>query len=879
MLASLRREEARSARGRLKVFFGMCPGVGKTYAMLSAGQQELRDKVDVVVGVVETHGRPETMALLEGLPVVPRKQTEYKGIQLTEMDLEAVLLRKPKLVLVDELAHTDAPGSRHPKRYQDVIELLDAGLNVYTTLNVQHIESRADAVRQITGAPVNETVPDSILELADEIELVDLTPEALLERLKDGKVYMGDRAANAAENFFKEAHLMALRELALRFTAERMDKRLREVRGLGVTQTVWRSGERLLVAVGPSPSSTQLIRWTRRMAAAQGAAWIAVNVESSRTLPAEARTRLDRNLALARELGAEVLVTHDEDVAGALVRVALRNKATQIVVGKSLSPRWLDTLRGGSLPDRLLRIRQPIDIYVVPPERAEKAGVWIDLAPVSVSQMREYIEVMGVLAAVTVCSWFIVPIMGYRSVGLIYMMAVIALSLRVGRWPILLAGVVSALVWDYLFIPPLFTFVIEKFDDGMMVAMYLVVALITGQLTARIRAQERHERAREERATALFHLTQALGTAKTLDEGVFTALRQADELFSAKTALLFADEGGSGQLTPHFAGSFSVDEKERAVADWVWRNRKQAGRFTDTLPSAKGFYLPLVREDAALGVLVVRVPPEASLSIAQRDLIAVFASQMALFAESEQLREAGEREKLLAESEKLHRTLLDGVSHELKTPLAVLSSVAENIGSATGSTRASLVDEMRTATRRLTRLVNNLLDQTRLESGTLKPKLDWCDTSDLVNAALEGVRESLAGHPLEVDVPQDMPLFRADGALMEQVLANLLLNAALHTPAGTPIFLAAGVEGSRSRVFFTVADRGPGLPPEMHEHLFKKFQRGDAARAGGLGLGLSIIRGFVAAQGGDVVAGENPGGGAVFTVYLPYAPHGDIPTE
>jgi two-component system sensor histidine kinase KdpD len=857
----------------------MCPGVGKTYAMLGAGQQELRDKVDIVVGVVETHGRAETMALLEGLPVVPRRQIEYRGIQLTEMDLEAVLLRKPKLVLVDELAHTNAPGSRHPKRYQDVIELLDAGLNVYTTLNVQHIESRADAVRQITGAPVNETVPDSILELADEIELVDLTPEALLERLKDGKVYMGNRAANAAENFFKEAHLMALRELALRFTAERMDKRLREVRGLGTTQTVWRSGERLLVAVGPSPSSTQLIRWTRRMAAAQGAAWIAVNVESSRTLPEDARARLDRNLALARELGAEVLVTHDEDVADALVRVALRNKATQIVVGKSLSPRWLDTLRGGSLPDRLLRIRQPIDIYVVPPERAEKAGVWIDLAPVSVSHMREYIEVLSILAAVTLGSWFIVPIMGYRSVGMIYMMAVIALSLRVGRWPILLAGVVSALAWDYLFIPPLFTFVIEKFDDGIMVGMYLVVALITGQLTARIRAQERHERSREERATALFHLTQVLGTAKTLDEGVFAALRQADDLFSAKTALLLADDSGSGQLTPHFAGSFSVDEKERAVADWVWRNRKQAGRFTDTLPSAKGFYLPLVREDAALGVLVVRVPPEASLSIAQRDLIAVFASQMALFAESEQLRAAGEREKLLDESEKLHRTLLDGVSHELKTPLAVLTSVAENIGSASGPTQASLVDEMRTATRRLTRLVNNLLDQTRLESGTLKPKLDWCDTSDLVNAALDGVRESLSGHPLEVDVPHDMPLFRADGALMEQVLANLLLNAALHTPGGTPIFLAAGVEGARSRVFFTVADRGPGLPSEMREHLFKKFQRGDAARAGGLGLGLSIIRGFVAAQGGDVVAGENPGGGAVFTVYLPYAPHGDIPTE
>jgi two-component system sensor histidine kinase KdpD len=857
----------------------MCPGVGKTYSMLSAGQQELHDKVDVVVGVVETHGRVETMGLLEGLPVVPRLEIDYRGIKLTEMDLEALLSRKPKLVLVDELAHTNAPGSRHPKRYQDVIELLDAGLNVFTTLNVQHIESRADAVRQITGAPVNETVPDSILELADEIELVDLTPEALLERLQDGKVYMGDRAATAAENFFKEANLLALRELALRFTAERMDKRLREVRNLGGQQTVWRSGERLLVAVGPSPSSTQLIRWTRRMAAAQGAAWIAVNVESSRSPPADAHARLDRNLALARELGAEVLVTHDEDVAGALVRVALQNKATQIVVGKSLSPRWLDMLRGGSLPDRLLRIRQPIDIYVVPPERAATVGVWIDFSPVSVSQAREYFEALGVLAAVTLGSWFLAPLTGYRAVGMIYMLAIIALSLRVGRWPILFAGILSALAWDFLFIPPLFTFVIEKFEDGMMVAMYLVVALITGQLTARIRDQERHERAREERATALFHLTQALGTAKTLDDGVFAALRQADGLFSAKTALLLTDESGSGLLTPHFAGSFSVDERERAVADWVWRNRKQAGRFTDTLPSAKGFYVPLVREDSALGVLVVRVEPEISLSIAQRDLIAVFASQMALFVESEELRQAGEREKLLAESERLHRTLLDGVSHELKTPLSVLSSVAENISSASGPTHAALVEEMRTATRRLSRLVNNLLDQTRLESGTLKPRLDWCDTADLVNAARDGVRDSLADHPLEVDIPRDMPLFRADGALMEQVLANLLLNAALHTPEKTPIFLAAGVDGSRGRVFFTVADRGPGLPPEMREHLFKKFQRGDAARAGGLGLGLSIIRGFVAAQGGDVVAGENPGGGAVFTVYLPYAPHGDIPVE
>src|SRR5471032_2973169 len=351
LLASLQREETRAHRGRLKVFFGMSPGVGKTFAMLRAAQQELKDGVDLVVGIVETHGRAATEALLVGLPVIPRKEITYKGIQITEMDLEAILLRKPKLVLVDEFAHTNAPGSRHPKRYQDVVELLDAGIDVYTTLNVQHIESRADAVRQITGATVHETVPDSVFELADQIELVDLTPEALRERLQEGKVYLGDRATAAAEGFFKDTHLTALRELALRFVAERVDKRLRELRGTAPIKTIWRSGERLLVAVGPSPSSTQLVRWTRKMAAAQGASWTAVSVESSRALDAEGRRRLEQNLALARELGAEVVVTHDEDVADALARVALQNNATQIVVGKSRRPRWLDLLSGGNLVD------------------------------------------------------------------------------------------------------------------------------------------------------------------------------------------------------------------------------------------------------------------------------------------------------------------------------------------------------------------------------------------------------------------------------------------------------------------------------------------------------------------------------------------------
>lgn len=877
LLASLHRDEARARRGRLKVFFGMCPGVGKTYAMLRAAQDELRSGTDLVVGVIETHKRAETEALLVGLPVVPRKRVDYRGIELAEMDLETILGRKPKLVLVDELAHTNAPGSRHPKRYQDVIELLDAGIDVFSTLNVQHLESRADTVRQITGVQVQETVPDSVFELADQVELIDLSPEGLIERLKDGKVYLGDRAQAAADNFFKETHLTALREMALRFVAERVDKRLRELRAPGQLKTVWRSGERLLVGVGPSPSSTQLIRWTRRMAAAQGASWIAVGVETSRPLQADGQRRLDHNLALARELGAEVVVTHDDDVVGALLRVALQNNATQIVVGKSRSPRWLDAVRGGSLVDRLLRMSRGVDVYVVPPERAaEKESSWLDLRPAFSSPGREYSLVGSVLAAVTVVSWFAVPWSGYMAIALFYLLAVIALSLRVGRGPLILAGVLSALLWNFLFIPPIFTFYIGKFEDAMMFVTYFAVATVAGQLTARIRAQQQHERAREERATALFHLSRALSEAKTLDEGVFVALRQTERLFGATTSLLLATD--DDQLVPHFSGSFTMTEKERSVADWAWRNRRNAGRFTETLPSAEGFHLPLVREERCLGVLVVRPSTDAGLTLAQRDLLEGFVNQLALLVEREALRAAGEREKLLAESEKLHRTLLDGVSHELKTPLAVLSAAAESLPS-DASVVGSVAREIRTATRRLHRLVNNLLDQTRLETGTLRPKLDWCDANDVINGAIDQIRDALAAHPFEMDVADTMPLFRADAALMEQVIVNLVVNAALHTQDGTPIFLAAGVEPAKGRVFFAVADRGPGLPPDMAERLFKKFQRGDEAKAGGLGLGLSIIRGFVTAQGGEVVAGSNPGGGAVFTVYLPYQAHSEVPTD
>jgi len=875
LLAALQQEQARAQRGKLKVFLGMCPGVGKTYAMLRAASEEKTSKRDVVVGMVETHGRPETQAMLEGLTVLPRQKISYREVTLEEMDLEALLTRKPAIALVDELAHTNAPGSRHAKRWQDVVELLEAGIDVFTTINIQHIESRSDVVRQITGVTVHETVPDSVLALADQFELIDLTPEALQERLREGKVYLGDRAVTAQENFFQEAHLAALRELALRFTAERVEDRVRQLRGN--RQVVWHSGERLLVAVGPSPFSAQLVRWTRRHSAALGAPWLAVYVEGSKTLAPEQQRLVDKNLSLARELGAEVIHTHDEDVASALVRLALQHNATQIVVGKSLENRWLNLLLGGSLVDRLVAIGGAIDITVVPAEEFRRQHRWLKFEGTLQFDPREYGFVAAVVGTVTAAG-LILPADYYLAVGLVYLLAVISLSLRVGRWPVLAAGVVSALTWDYLFIPPRFTFVITKLEDALLFGTYFVVALVSGQLTARIRAQAANERLREERATALFHLTRALAAANTLDDAVFAALRQADGLFSAQTSLVLIDEEKSG-FVPHFAGSYSLDDKERAVAEWACRNKRSAGRFTDTLPASAGYYVPLVREGHALGVIGIKVADNKTLTLAQRDLVESFARQLALVAEREHLRESSEREKLLAESEKLHRTLLDSVSHELRTPLSVITAALENLTTAEGPARESLTTEARIATHRLNRLVSNLLDQTRLESGTLKARLDWCDPRDLVNGAVESVSEMLAGHPFEIMIPDEMPPVRADFTLTQQALANLLLNAALHTPLATPILLTAGIDSAGRRSFFTVADHGPGFPPAMRDRLFKKFARGDAAKAGGLGLGLSIVRGFVVAQQGEVVVGENPGGGAVFTIYLPHSAPQNPPPE
>ena len=493
-----------------------------------------------------------------------------------------------------------------------------------------------------------------------------------------------------------------------------------------------------------------------------------------------------------------------------------------------------------------------------------------------ISPFREYLEVLVVIAAVTVAGWF-APF-GFHAFGQVYLLAVIALCLRVGRWPILFAAIVSGVAWNYVIIPPKLSFSVLDIEDSMILGTYFVVALIAGQLTARIRAQERYERQREQRATALFHLTRALTGARTLDEAVDAALRQTDELFGAHTSLVL--QAPAGRLEPHAASSYHLHEPERAIAEWTWRHGREAGRLTTEFPDARALYLPLLRAGAVLGVLVLDLPADAVFSTPeQRELLDAFAAQIALLVEREQLRAAGEREKLLAESDRLHRTLLDCVSHELKTPLAVLRSAAENLSKDAPAGRANLAGEILTATSRLDRVVANLLNQTRLESGAVKPQPDWCDARDLISAARRGLGDALAGRPVRIEIPADMPLFMADAPLMEQVLTNLLLNAALYTPAGSPLLLTAGVDDRRQRVFLTISDRGPGLPAGLKSNLFQKFRRGTEQHSSGLGLGLSIVRGFMLAQGGDVEADNNPEGGARFTVYLPHTLHETVPHE
>jgi two-component system, OmpR family, sensor histidine kinase KdpD len=860
LLAQLKREEEESTRGKLKIFFGMSPGVGKTYAMLQAARQKQGQGVEVVVGVVETHGRKETEALLEGMPIMPRTQAEYRGTKLSEMDLDAILTWHPGLAVVDELAHTNAPGSRHPKRYQDVLELLDAGINVYTTLNVQHVASRSDTVRQISGITVNETVPDSVIDLADEIVLVDLTPEQLIARLAEGKVYLGERARWAAENFFRESNLTALREMALRVVAEHVDRSLRDIMSEEKIAGPWKSGDRLLVAVSASPYSERLIRYTRRLASSMEASWIVANIERPQPLSQQEQARLTRYLALARQLGAEVISTPGADVGEALLRIAHQHNVTQIVIGKPLGTSWAFWKRG---PLRwLLRNSGNIDIHMIPAEESPQARQQSIEDRVARAPWRDFWIALGIAAFVTGVSLAIFEFTGYWAVALFYLLAVVLAATRLRRWPTLFLAALSAALWDFLFIPPRFTFYISQFQDFLMFGAYFVIAVVVAHLATKLREREQAERRREERATALYRLTRTLAASRDLNEALPKVVRLIKESFQADVAIWLRDEGG---LSRHAASTFFPSRKDESVAVWAFQKKQSAGKATDTLPDAESLHVPLVTGDRSEGILTVRLDVVPTLE--QRELLDAFAAQLALFVNKENALEESRAAQVARQSEKLQHALFDSVSHELKTPLAAISAALQQ----PNPDRA----ELKQAVRRLTHTVDHLLDATRLESGLLQPAREWCDPEELLREAITQAR--LKENAVKVNVAPDLPPISVDARLIAQALISVLANAAQHGASKKPIEIS--VARDNSMIVFSVADHGPGLVAGEENKVFEKFYRRPGTAPGGLGLGLWIARQLIEAHGGQITAENRDGGGARFSIRLPIGEAMRLPAE
>lgn len=861
ILAQVKREEEAATRGKLKIFFGMSPGVGKTFAMLQAAQQKLAQGTEVVIGIVETHGRKETEALTEGMPIMPRSQIDYRGTTLNEMDLDAILTWHPGLAVVDELAHTNAPGSRHPKRYQDVLELLDAGIDVYTTLNVQHVASRSDTVRQISGVTISETVPDSVLDLADEIVLIDLTPDQLRGRLAEGKVYLGEKAEWAAKNFFRESNLTALREMALRLVAEHVDRDLRDIMSEENITGPWKSGDRLLVAVSASPYSERLIRYTRRLAASMEASWIVANIERARPLSTEEQTRLTRYLALARQLGAEVVSTPGRDIGETLLRIARQHNITQIVIGKPLGTRWSafwkrDPLRW------LMRHSGNIDIHMIPSDESAQPQRETIEERLSRAPWAEFGIAIVIAVAVTAISLSILNYTGYWAVALFYLLAVVLAATRLRRWPTLFLAALSAMLWDFLFIPPRFTFYISHLHDFMMFGAYFVIALVIGHLATQLREREQSERRREERATALYRLTRALAASRDLDEALPKVLALIKNVFQAEAVVWLRDESG---LSRHPASTFAPSSKDESVATWAFQKKQAAGKSTDTLPDAEALHLPIVTGDQAEGVLTVRLPTLPTLE--QRELLDAFAAQLGLFVNKELALEESRDAQIARQSEKLQKTLFDSVSHELKTPLAAMSAALQQ----PQPDRA----ELQQAVRRLTRTVDHLLDATRLESGLLQPVREWCDPGDLLREAIafSGLKED----SVKISIAKDLPTVSVDAHLIHQALGALLSNAAVHAKSNQPIQVSAARDDSM--LVFSVTDHGPGLAPGEENKVFEKFYRGPATRPGGLGLGLSIARQLVEVHGGQIVAQNREDGGARFSIRLPIGEPMQLPSE
>lgn len=872
LLARAQAEESQPRRGRLKVFFGMCAGVGKTYAMLQEAQERRRAGMDVVAGYIETHKRAETDALKEKLEELPPRWVEYRGVRLRELDLDAVLARKPELVLVDELAHTNAEGLRHAKRYQDVLELLDAGIDVYTTVNVQHIESLNDVVAQITGVPIKETIPDSIIERADEIELVDIPPDDLLQRLHEGKVYVADQVQRAADKFFRRENLVALRELALRETAARVSEQVRVERaGRGETRP-WATTERILVCVGPSPLSARVIRIARRMAAAVQAEWLAVSVEPPGQSEAAA-AQIRRNLKLAERLGGEPTVISGDRVVDEVLAYAVRHNVTKIVIGKTSLPRWREWLRG-SIVDELIRRSGEIDVHVVKGEPDDMAGprVLVDHRHAS---WRAYTAATAVVGLCVILATLVDPYLPTVSLTMIFLAGVVFVATRYTAGPSVLVSVLAALSFNFLFTEPHYTFAIHDPTLFTTFVALLVTALVVSGLAQRVRRQAEGIRTRYHRTFALYFMSRQLAAAASTEALARIAAKHVADVFQGDVVILAPDAAGRLEIAAT-SGEFAAEPtNERTAAQWVFEHRQWAGWSTETLPAAQAIYLPLVASGKALGVLALRPRhPEPPLEPDQRHMLETFATQLAIAMERAAFASQVEASRREAETEHVRSSLLSCVSHDLRTPLAAIagaaSTLVEDPAHLSAEARRELAQSIADEAGRLNQLVTKLLDMTRLEAAGFQLQREWYPLDELVGAALTRLSSILQPRHVITDIPADLPLVHGDGPLIEEVLGNLLENAGRYTPPQSTVTVRAGF--SASVVLVEVLDEGPGLQPGTEREVFRRFVRvRPASDRAGTGLGLAICDAVIRLHGGEIGGENRPEGGARFWFTLPAA--------
>ncbi|WP_374554023.1 DUF4118 domain-containing protein [Aquitalea pelogenes] len=883
LLDAIKQDELAAQRGRLKIFFGACAGVGKTFAMLSAARVRQQEGCKVLVGVVETHGRKETEAQLHGLEVLPLTQIEYKGRSLAEFDLDSALARQPQLILMDEFAHSNVPGSRHSKRWQDVEELLAAGIDVYTTLNVQHLESLNDVVGQITGIVVRETLPDHVFDQAAEVALVDLPPDELLARLAAGKVYLAHQAERAVKNFFRKGNLLALRELALRRTADRVDAQMRAYRADQSIKPVWHARERLLICVGHGPGTEKLVRSGKRLAASLDADWIAVFVETPalQRLPEAQRARIMKGLKLAQELGAETTVLGGSDLAATLLAYARSRNVSKLVVGKS-SAGPLRRLLRQPLLEQLTRQADDVDVYVVshehdPDSTASQEGFNRLLFGEASRQKQGHGYVAALLACLLTTGLvsLLTPFFDLSNVVMLYLLAVVLIAVRFGRGPGVLASLVSVATFDFFFVPPRLSLSVSDTQYLLTFAVMFAVALIISQLAARLRFEANIATYRERRTRALYELGRELAAALTANQIIDIAVSRLQPLFNASIVLLTPNS--QEQLR---AENDSTAQADLGVAQWVYDKQQAAGLGTQTLPSNAMLYLPLKAPMRNRGVLAVLPEQQDQVFLPeQQRLLETCAAQIALALERVHYVEVAQDAIVAMESERLRNSVLSVISHDLRTPLTTLVGLSSLLaeGQVDARKQASIAQSIQEESLRMNHLVTNLLDMARLQSG-VKLNKAWQLLDDVVGSALRACQRNLQGHQLEVALASDLPVLEYDAVLIERVLVNLLENAAKYTPPGSHITLLAQPEGATIRV--CVQDDGPGLPSGLEQKLFDKFSRGNSeSTTPGVGLGLAICRSIVEAHGGQITASNRQPHGAAFCFTLPVSQMPALPGD